>query len=119
MGKGRWVLVVTCSIVAVLAASFLSLQWDQANRLATSVSALAGVAAVGVAVWAVLSARKNSGAPSLKVKRTGNAEATGDGRSNTGIRARRGEVPGDLDVRRSGDATSSGRGDASSGIDLT
>jgi membrane protein YdbS with pleckstrin-like domain len=44
--------LVTCVIVVVLAVVFGVLSWGEANKVATSVSALAGVAAVGVAVWA-------------------------------------------------------------------
>lgn len=54
MTAKRVALVVTCVVVAGLAVVFGVVQWDRANRIAVVVSALAAVAAVGVAVWAAL-----------------------------------------------------------------
>ncbi len=115
MGKGHWVLVITCSIVAALSASLFLLQWEQANRLATSVSALAGLAAVGVAVWAAL--RPAARSSCVTVRDSGAARARGIGRANSGIRLQGGSNPRDLRVRGSGDATASNGGWAVSGID--
>lgn len=48
---------VTCLLVSGLGGVFTVTQWDRASRIATVVSALAAVAAVGVAVWAAISGR--------------------------------------------------------------
>jgi hypothetical protein len=50
----RLVLFATVVTLVVLAVAFWMVRWDQANKIATSVSALTGVAALGVALWATL-----------------------------------------------------------------
>ena len=56
MGARRIVLMGTAGVVAVLAVVLVLLRWDTANKIAVVVSALAAVAAVGVAIWAALPA---------------------------------------------------------------
>ncbi|MFD9733570.1 hypothetical protein [Umezawaea sp. NPDC059074] len=101
---GRAVVVITCLVTAGLGVWFAVASWDSANKVAVIASALAAVAAVGVAVWAGLrtggrivvsdtgdatagpGGRANTGvrgATSARVKRTGNARAGGD--ANTGV----------------------------------
>ncbi|WP_199561993.1 hypothetical protein [Micromonospora deserti] len=50
-------------------------RWDQANQVAAVVSALAAVAALGVAVWSALP----SSAGAVRVSKTGTATAQGAG----------------------------------------
>lgn len=112
MNSARVALVASGVVVAVLAVLFLVLEWDDANKIATSVSALAGVAAVGVAVWAAwpVVAEGRSG---VRVSRTGKATAGPGGRANTGLSAG-GSVPDGVRVDRTGDAEG---GDANSGVE--
>ncbi|MEU3019181.1 hypothetical protein ABZ635_17520 [Nocardiopsis sp. NPDC007018] len=117
MDKGRWVVVVTCAVVAVLCAALVLLQWEQANRLATSASALAGLAAVGVAVWAALRPGQARTTGGVTVRDSGTARADGGGRATSGVRLPGRRESRDLRVRGSGDAIASGDGEAVSGID--
>jgi hypothetical protein len=55
--------------------------WEQANRWATSISAVAAVAATGVAVWAALPGASRG----LRASRTGSATVHGTGTANTGV----------------------------------
>lgn len=57
----RLVLLLTALTVAGLAAVFAWLGWDQAGRVATVLSGLVAVAALGVAVWAALPRRRSAG----------------------------------------------------------
>ena len=54
MSMRRLVLLLTALAVAVLAAVFAWVGWDQAGRIATVLAGLVAVAALGVAVWAAL-----------------------------------------------------------------
>ena len=87
MNARRSVLLVTLLAVAGLLAWLAVAKWDSASKVATVVSALAAVAAVGVAVWAAL---PGSG-PTLRViaARTGRATARGGGRATSGVRTGR------------------------------
>ncbi|GAB2866840.1 hypothetical protein GCM10022221_79330 [Actinocorallia aurea] len=114
MNAGRVALVVSGAVVVVLSVLFVVLKWDDANKVAAGASALAGVAAVGVAVWAgwpVVSGRVGG----VRVSRTGRATAGSGGRANTGFSARGGEVPDGVRVDRTGDAEG---GDANTGVDV-
>ncbi|MFI6536588.1 hypothetical protein ACIBHY_29350 [Nonomuraea sp. NPDC050547] len=108
MTTRRWVLVGTAVLVAVLAILFAVLGWDTANRLASLLSALAGVAAVGVAVWAALPAGTG-----VRVSRTGRATAGNGGSANTGLTGR--TQAGPVRVDKTGDADG---GDANTGVRL-
>ncbi|MER6513311.1 hypothetical protein ABT158_41325 [Nonomuraea sp. NPDC001636] len=112
----RWVLAGTAVVVAVLAVVFAVLGWDWADKAASVVSALAGVAALGVAVWAAWPVA--SGGGSVRVSHTGRATTSGAGRANTGFSGRASAVPGRVRVKRTGQA-SSDDGDANTGVDLT
>jgi len=114
MNTRRVVLLITCVVVAALALVFAVSRWDQANRIATVASALAAVAAVGVAVWAALPGSA-SGARAI---RTGTAEASGPGaRANSGIRGAA-SMLGGMVADHTGDARATDGGSANSGIDL-
>ncbi|UKD58602.1 hypothetical protein L3Q65_18365 [Amycolatopsis sp. FU40] len=76
-------LVVTCALVATLGVSFAIIQWDVANKIATTISALGAVAAVGVAVRAALSGPQASGV--VCASDTGRAAAESGGGAITGI----------------------------------
>lgn len=118
MTARRWVLAGTAVAVAVLATIFVLMQWESANKVATAVSALAGLAAVGVAVWAGWSAAAGD-STTLRVIRTGSATASGGGNSNSGLVGKAGNLPDHLVVNQTGDAKASGNGDANSGIRLS
>jgi hypothetical protein len=114
VGTRRVVLVMTCVIVATLAVVLTVLRWEQANKVATSASALAGVAAVGLAVWAAI----RGSSARVRVSNTGKATSGPGGKAVTGMS---GPVAGaeEVVVDRTGDADASGGGDASSGVQLS
>ncbi|MEV0724176.1 hypothetical protein AB0I37_15520 [Micromonospora purpureochromogenes] len=105
------VLLVTGVLVALLAITFVALRWDSADRVATAVSALAGVAGVGVAVWAA----RSGGRARARARATGRATAAAGGYATSGIDAATGDAAA-LEVSRTGDAEASGGGQAISGI---
>ena len=109
------VLMATAGVVTTLAVLLVLLRWDSANKIAVVVSALATVAAVGVAVWAALPAVSGMG---VRVSRTGRATAGSGGRANSGVFGPAGSLPNDVLVDRTGDADASNGGDANSGIQL-
>jgi cytosine/uracil/thiamine/allantoin permease len=114
MNTRRVVILITCVVVAALALAFVVSRWDQANRIATVASALATVAAVGVAVWAAL---PGSGSAARAI-RTGTARARGLGaRANSGISATT-SAPGGTLADRTGEARATDGGSANSGVDL-
>lgn len=106
------VLTVTCLLVAGLAGMFTVAQWEDANRIATVISALSAVAAVGVGIWAAIPGGRST--TSVHVRCTGAARATGDGTANTGLR---GSLRGtSVKVERTGKADAS-HGTANTGIE--
>jgi hypothetical protein len=111
----RWVAMVTAGVVAVLLVLLVLLRWDSANKIGVVVSALAAVAAVGVAIWAAFPAASGM---SVRVLRTGRATAGPGGRANSGVSGPADSFPSDVLVDRSGDADASKGGDANSGIQL-
>lgn len=114
MTSGRVVLAVTFLVVAGLAAWFAVAQWDQANHVATVLAAIAGVASVGVAIWAVLSKPKSTAR--ITVKNSGDAKSK-DGSANTGFSGgSRGPTDVAIDVEDSGKASSEGDGDTNTGV---
>jgi hypothetical protein len=115
MDKRRVVLVVTCLAVAALAVVLMLMRWEQANKVATSLSALAGVAAVGVAIWAAFPRPVGT---TIRVTNSGKAIAGRAGGAQTGVRASADLVVGDITVRRSGDANATGDGNAATGVEL-
>jgi hypothetical protein len=96
--------------VAILVAVLVVLRWDDANKVAVGVSALAAVAAVGVGVWAALPGSSSRGR--IRVSRTGDAVAGRAGRANTGVI---GKGQGDIRVDKTGNASG---GDANTGVRL-
>src|SRR5215469_14923917 len=98
----RVVIAGTAGVVAVLAAVLMVLRWDDANKVAVLVSALAAVAAVGVAIWAALPAVRSGG--KIRVLRTGRATTGAGGRANTGVSGPAGSLQGDVRMDRTGDA---------------
>ncbi|MGO1057327.1 hypothetical protein [Crossiella sp. CA198] len=113
MNRGRLVLVLTLLVVAGLLAWLALSRWDDANKIATTASALGAVASVGIAVWAALRTTRPGGT-TIRVSGTGKATATGSGSANTGIR---GKPDGAAEAKNTGEANSSG-GDANTGIRL-
>lgn len=118
MNVRRVVLIVTCLVVAGLAGWFLIAKWDQGDRVATALSALTGVAAVGVAIWAGLRSQGTEASGSVRVSRSGDAVAGRDGSANSGVRARLDKSSGRMRVDRSGDAQASAGGETNTGVRL-
>lgn len=116
MNVRRMVLAVTCLAVAGLGGVFAIVQWDGASRVATMVSALVAVAALGVAVWAGLPA---TGSSALRVTDTGKARARAGGRAVSGLTGPAAARQGAVQVERTGPADATDGGDATSGIRLT
>jgi hypothetical protein len=112
----RLVLAVSCLVVAALAVLFVVLQWERANKVATVVSCLAAVTAVGVAIWAALPGR--GGRVTMKVRDAGRATSGQGGTASTGIKGPAAQFTGDISVERTGDADASTGGDANTGIQL-
>ncbi|MEV7192209.1 hypothetical protein AB0N81_10400 [Streptomyces sp. NPDC093510] len=108
-GDRRAVLITTMLVLAVFAGALSLLSWDRANQVAGVVSAVAGVAALGVGVCALLAP---SGSTSVQVSGTGRATATGGGDANTG--AVTSSSAGAVSVERTGDARADG-GSANTG----
>ena len=117
MSARRWAAMATAGVVAVLAVLLLVFRWDSANKIAVVVSALAAVAAVGVAIWAALPA--TSSGKGIRVSRTGRATAGRGSRANSGLSGPASSLPDNVVVDRTGDADASGGGDANSGIQLS
>ena len=109
-------MLATAGVVLVLAVLLMAVRWDSANKIAVIVSALAAVAAVGVAIWAALPAV--SPGKGMRVSRTGRAMAGPGGRANTGFSGPAASLGADVLVDRTGDADASEGGDANSGIQL-
>lgn len=114
MSVRRVVLVLTCLAVAGLGGWFAVAKWDDASKVATLSAALAGVAAVGVAVWAALPVGKGA----IRVTGTGDAVASTGGVANSGLRSSGDNVRGAIDIAQTGKADASGSGTATTGIDL-
>jgi hypothetical protein len=108
---GRIALILTGVAVAGLATFFAVARWEDANRVATTASALGAVAAIGVAVWAAV--RTGGPRPANTVTQTGKATARSRGRANTG---HRGPSDADTNVRRTGDAEATDDGEANTGV---
>jgi hypothetical protein len=116
MSGRRMALAATFVTVAGLAVVLTVLRWDAANKVATAASALAGVAAVGLAVWAALPAF--SAGARVHVSGTGKATAGSRGQANSGVSGPGGSMPGQVRVDQTGDADASGGGAANTGVQL-
>ncbi len=115
MTAGRAVLAVASLLVVALAAVLVRLQSEQADLVATIVAALAGVAAVGVSVWAALPGRSRG---SVRVRKTGTAVAGRGGTANAGVTGPAAAI-GRADVSGTGRAQTGDDGEANSGVRLT
>lgn len=115
MSARRVVLMATAGVVAVLAVLLVLLRWDSANKIAVVVSALAAVAAIGVAIWAALPTVSGKG---MRVSRTGRATAGPGGLANSGVLGPADSLPNNVQVERTGDAHASDDGEANTGIQL-
>jgi hypothetical protein len=114
MTSRRVVILLTGMTVAALGLVFTFTQWDDASRVATIASAVASVAAVGVAVWAALP----SGGAGVRATRTGSATATGTAsQANSGAMGTAATTLGPAVLDRTGDANASGGGVANTGVD--
>lgn len=82
IGNRKAVLVSTGLAVGAFAGVLSFLSWDRANQVAGVVSALVGVAALGISVFALLAPPPG---PSVRVSRTGKAVAGRGGSANTGV----------------------------------
>jgi hypothetical protein len=116
MNPRRLVLLVTCLVVAGLLVWFMVVKWSNANKIATVVSTLAAVAAVGVAVWAALPRSVSKG--EAVAARTGKAVARGRSTAVSGVAAPAGQPTRQLKADRTGDADASDGGEATSGVRL-
>jgi hypothetical protein len=116
MHARRWVLLGTGLLVIGVAALLVALRWESAERIATSISALAAVAAVGVAVWAAVPHSRERPRSGVRVTRTGSATAEAGGKAVSGLSssAPLPDVP--IAVEETGDAKAMGGGDATSGF---
>ncbi|MFI0169656.1 hypothetical protein [Streptomyces sp. NPDC017095] len=92
-------LVTTVLVLAVFAGALSLLSWDRANQVAGMVSAVVGVAALGIGVCGLLAP---TGSTSVQVSRTGRATAIGGGDANTGVLAS--SSAGAVSVEETGDA---------------
>ncbi len=115
MPARRAALLITGLVVAGLGALFAVSEWDRASRIATLVSALAAVAAVGVAVWAALP----GAAAMIRVTNTGSAAARAGGKAISGLAGPTTGLPDRVEVDHTGEADASRGGDATTGVDLS
>jgi hypothetical protein len=110
----RLVLLLTALAVAALAAIFVWVGWDQADRIAVVVAGLVAVGALGVAVWAALSGERSA---RVRVSHTGRARASKGGIATTGLS---GTPPPTrpIEVEHTGPAEAGEGGEATSGARL-
>jgi hypothetical protein len=86
-------LIPTCLVVAGPAVWFAVERWDVVDRVATVLSTLSAVAAVGVAVWDAL--RPSNTGMSAQVSDTGTTAGRANGRAKTmdAVRSARKRLP--------------------------
>ena len=113
MTRGRWILVVTLLVVAALGFWFAVAKWDDVNRVAVVLSAVAGVAAVGVALWAAV--RGFSQDRKISISSTGQANSD-DGDANSGMRGKSALPDTPIEIRDTGPAKSR-KGNSNTGLD--
>jgi hypothetical protein len=113
MTVGRWVLLATFIVAASLAAALAFVSSGTASLVEGAVSALAGVTATGVAIWAALPRRSGQGGHVSIARRTGPATAEGAGsRAVSGVSGANGGT-----AEHTGSAKATGGGSANSGVD--
>lgn len=110
----RVVLIVACLVIAGLAVVFLVTERDESVWIATVVSALVAVAALGVALWAALPSTVRG----VRVSGTGSATAGRGGRAVSGYVGTAGQPPTLVDVSKTGDADATAGGNAVSGVEM-
>jgi hypothetical protein len=115
VGAQRAAVVLTCLVVSGLGCWLLAAQWGQANRVATIASALGTVAAVGVGVWAAVRKSEPSRV-SVRVVRTGRAEAGRGGTAVAGVRISGAPTPRSVRAYRTGQAEAGDGGEAVTGV---
>lgn len=119
MDRRQLVIAATAGVVAAFVIAFAVLRWDDASKLATALSALAAVAAVGVGIWAALgTGHTPTRGTRLQVSGTGRAVAQDGGRANSGVTGSGAALAEHVQVERTGDAEASGGGQADSGVRL-
>ena len=116
MSGRRVVIIGTAGAVAALAVMLAVVRWDDANKVAVVISALAAVAAIGVGICAAPAGASSGGGS--RVSRTGRATAGRGGWANTGVSGPAGSLPAGVRVDRTGDADAPDGGDANTGIRL-
>lgn len=104
--------------MATLAMVFAWVGWDRADQVASVVSSLVGIAALGIAAAAAWPLARGGNQRDVRVGKTGRSVARGQGRANTGIKGRAGNIAGRVRAKSTGDAEASGNGEANSGIRL-
>ncbi|MEV6304834.1 hypothetical protein AB0M02_35855 [Actinoplanes sp. NPDC051861] len=116
MKRSTMIVVATLGTVAVLALVLWLLDDKRAGQIGGAVSALAGVAAVGVAIWAAL--RQSSGR--IRVAGTGEAMAGSSGAAVSGlsVQSEQSAALPDVNVEETGRAEATGGGQATSGVIL-
>jgi len=107
----RAVLAVTCLLLTGVGGIWATMTWQQASQWASVVSALAGLAAVGVAIWVALPGPKSV----ARASRTGKATVRGIGTANTGVMGPASSVAEPAAAERTG-AAEVGDGEANTGI---
>ncbi|MDI1460677.1 hypothetical protein QEZ54_06850 [Catellatospora sp. KI3] len=115
MNARRLVLMITLFGVAATALLLSLVGNDHLADASAVVSALAAVAALGVAAWAALPGRRAGG---IRVSDTGPAEARGSGSAVSGVTAPAGRS-GEISVRGTGRAEAADGGEATSGVRLS
>ena len=113
----RGVLLVTCVVVAALAVWF-ALDQRKVSTIATAVSALVAVAALGVGVWTTLRSSTPGPvgtAPTIRVRNTGSAKSGRKGLSVSGAVGGKSAPAASVTVDGSGDAESGDGGTSVSG----
>ncbi len=118
----RVVLLVTCLLVSVLAVWF-ALDQRKLSTIATAVSALVAVAALGIGVWTTLRSGMPAGpgsvsaAPTIRVADTGSAEVGADGDGNTGALFHGSPPASSVTVENSGQGKAGARGRINTGFE--
>ena len=113
MSARRVVIIGTAGVVAALAVMLAVVRWDDANKVAVVISALAAVAAIGVGICAAPAGASSGG--SSRVSRTGWAWGR---RANTGVSGPADLLPADVRADRTGVAYAPDGGDANTGIQV-
>lgn len=109
--------VVFVLVTAALVMYLVSVGLDKADKVASGISAVLALLALGLPCLLPTAA----GAPSagIHVSRTGKVTVGRGAHANTGLRAPAAGLTGDIVVERTGDIQASGGGRANTGVELT